>query len=150
MIWPFALVGHWQPWYDPSKHRVLWLSKSTSFTAPAGFMIIQNELHGLGQYQVIHNGGWDLAISCGTLWDNNIHASFFRGRININLHFLSFFYTDMTQTVEILHYGRQGHTYFTVNILCALMTWWRNESGHQPWWYCPSYNGIMQALHVKG
>ena len=41
---------------------------------------------------------------------NPLHAEFFRRIININLHFISFLNTDMTQVVEILPQVRKGPT----------------------------------------
>ena len=40
-------------------------------------------------------------------------AKLFSRNINMNLLFLSFLHTDMTQEVEILSHGSQGSTYFT-------------------------------------
>ena len=42
---------------------------------------------------------------------NPLRAKFFRGNINIYLHFLSLHHIDMTQIVEILPHVRQGPTY---------------------------------------
>ena len=44
---------------------------------------------------------------------NPLRAKFFRGNINIYLHFVSFLHTDMTQVVEILPQIRQEPTYST-------------------------------------
>ena len=44
---------------------------------------------------------------------NPLRAKFFRGNINIYLHFVSFLYTDMTQVVEILPQVRKESTYST-------------------------------------
>ena len=44
---------------------------------------------------------------------NPLYAKFFRGNINIYLHFVSFFYIDMTQVVEILPQVRKESTYST-------------------------------------
>ena len=44
---------------------------------------------------------------------NPLQAKFFRGNINIYLHFVSFLYIDTTQVVEILHQVRQEPTYST-------------------------------------
>ena len=44
---------------------------------------------------------------------NPLRATFFRGNINIYLHFVSFLHTDTTQVVEILPEIRQEPTYST-------------------------------------
>ena len=44
---------------------------------------------------------------------NPLRAKFFRGNINIYLHFVSFLDIDMTQVVEILPQIRQERTYST-------------------------------------
>ena len=48
------------------------------------------------------------------LWEshlNPLHAKFFRGNINIYLHFVSFIHIDMTQVLTILPQVREGPTY---------------------------------------
>ena len=42
---------------------------------------------------------------------NPLHAKFFRGNINIYLHFVSFFHIDMTQVLKIFPQLREGPTY---------------------------------------
>ena len=44
---------------------------------------------------------------------NPLRAKFFRGSINIYLHFVSFLHIDTTQVVEILPQIRQEPTYST-------------------------------------
>ena len=44
---------------------------------------------------------------------NSLRAKFFRGNINIYLHFVSFLHIDSTQVVEILPQIRQEPTYST-------------------------------------
>ena len=44
---------------------------------------------------------------------NPLRAKYFRGNINIYLHFVSFLHIDMTQVVEILPQIRQEPTYST-------------------------------------
>ena len=44
---------------------------------------------------------------------NPLRAKFFRGNINIYLHFVSFIYIDATQVVEILSQIKQEPTYST-------------------------------------
>ena len=44
---------------------------------------------------------------------NPLRAKFFRGNINIYLHFVSFLYIDTTQVVEIIPQIRQEPTYST-------------------------------------
>ena len=44
---------------------------------------------------------------------NPLRAKFFRGNINIYLHFVSFLHIDTTQIVEILPQVRQEPTYST-------------------------------------
>ena len=52
-----------------------------------------------------------LVSTCRDL--NPLRAKFFRGNINIYLHFISLLHIDMKQAVEILHHVRQGPTYST-------------------------------------
>ena len=42
---------------------------------------------------------------------NPLRAKFFRGNINIYLHFVSFLHIDMTQVLKILPQVREGPTY---------------------------------------
>ena len=42
---------------------------------------------------------------------NPLRAKFFRGNINIYLHFMSFLHIDMTQVLKILPQVREGPTY---------------------------------------
>ena len=44
---------------------------------------------------------------------NPLRAKFFRGNINISLHFVSFLHIDTTQVVDILPQVRQEPTYST-------------------------------------
>ena len=44
---------------------------------------------------------------------NPLRAKFFRGNINVYLHFMSLLHIDMTQVVEILPQIRQGPTHST-------------------------------------
>ena len=44
---------------------------------------------------------------------NPLRAKFFRGNINIYLHFVSFLHIDMAQVVEIFPQVRQEPTYST-------------------------------------
>ena len=44
---------------------------------------------------------------------NPLRAKFFRGNINIHLHFVSYLHIDTTQVVEILPQIRQEPTYST-------------------------------------
>ena len=46
-------------------------------------------------------------------WLNPLRAKFFKGNINIYLHFVSFLHIDTTQVVEILPEIRQEPTYST-------------------------------------
>ena len=48
-----------------------------------------------------------------TAFLNSLHAKFFRGNINLYLHFMSFLHIDKTQVVEILPQIRQGPTHST-------------------------------------
>ena len=49
----------------------------------------------------------------GILDFNPLRANFFRGNINIYLHFMSFLHIDTMQVVEILPQIRQEPTYST-------------------------------------
>ena len=44
---------------------------------------------------------------------NSLRAKFFRGNINIYLHFMSLLHIDMAQVLKILHHVRPGLTYAT-------------------------------------
>ena len=50
---------------------------------------------------------------------NPLHAKFFRGNINMYLHFMSFFFIDMTQVVEILPQIRPGPTHSQYHGCCC-------------------------------
>ena len=69
---------------------------------------------------------------------NPSRAKFFRGNINIYLHFVSFLHIDRTQVVEILPQIRPRPTYSTWSISWLLMSWRHKEPGHQQPWYWPS------------
>ena len=69
---------------------------------------------------------------------NPLRAKFFRGNINIYLHFVSFLHIGTTQVVEILPQIRQEPTYSIQSISWPLMSWQRKEPGHQQPWYWPS------------
>ena len=53
------------------------------------------------------------AVYLGYLYVNPLRAKFFRGNINIYLHFVSFLHIDTTQVVEILPQVRQESAYST-------------------------------------
>ena len=63
--------------------------------------------------------GWDVCQSrlvtspLHCLNINPLRAKFFRGNINIYLHFVSFLHIDKTQVFEILPQIRQDPTYST-------------------------------------
>ena len=42
---------------------------------------------------------------------NPLRAKFYRGNINIYLHFMSFLHIDLTQVLKILPQVREGRTY---------------------------------------
>ena len=59
---------------------------------------------------------WEVlqSVSCEQIYSiNPLPAKFFRGNINIYLHFVSFLHIDTTQVVEILPQIRQEPTYST-------------------------------------
>ena len=58
---------------------------------------------------------------------NPLRAKFFKGNINIYLHFVSFLHIDTTQVVEILPQKRQEPSYSTQSISWLLMSWRRKE-----------------------
>ena len=62
---------------------------------------------------------------------NPLSAKFFRGHINIYLHFMSYLHANTTQVVEISPRARQGPAYSTKSISWLLMSWRRKEPGHQ-------------------
>ena len=67
-----------------------------------------------------------------------LRSKFFRGNINMYLHFVSFLKIETTQVVEILPQIRQEPTNSTWSITWLLMSWRRKEPGHQQPWYWPS------------
>ena len=69
---------------------------------------------------------------------NPLHAKFFRGNINIYLHFMAYLHIDMTQVLKILPQVRPGLTYSAWSTSWLLMSWRRKEPGHQQPWYWPS------------
>ena len=69
---------------------------------------------------------------------NPLRAKFYRGNINIYLHFVSFLHIVAAQVVEILLQIKQEPTYSTELISWLLMSWRRNEPGHQQPWYWTS------------
>ena len=81
---------------------------------------------------------WSRLIQVMTYWLNPLHAKFFRGNINIYLHFVSYLHIDTTQVVEILLQIREEPTYSTKTISWLLMSWQRKEPGHQQPWHWPS------------
>ena len=82
---------------------------------------------------------WEMAsILSWPQWVNPLRAKFFRGNINIYLHFASFLHINMAQVVEILPQIRQEPTYSTWSVSWLLMSWRRKEPGHQQPWYWPS------------
>ena len=69
---------------------------------------------------------------------NSLRAKFFRGNINIYLHFVSLIHIDMTQVLKILPRVREGPIYPILSISWLLMSWLRKEPGHQQPWYWPT------------
>ena len=63
------------------------------------------------------------------IWINHLCVWFFRGSINMYLHFMPLFHIDTTQVVEILPHVRQGPTYSTLSISYVLMSWRHKEPG---------------------
>ena len=68
---------------------------------------------------------------------NSLCAIFFRGKINMYLHFMSLLHIDMTQVLKILPQVRPVPTYSTQSISLLLMSWRCKEPGHQQPWYWP-------------
>ena len=62
-------------------------------------------------YDVIQEDNSDSVVSSSRI--NPLRAKFFRGNINIYLHFMSFLHTNKTQVVEIPPRVRQGPAYST-------------------------------------
>ena len=65
------------------------------------------------------------------------------------IHFLSFLSTIMLQATEILPGMRQGTVYPTWSIPWLLMTWRREEPGHQQPWYWLNHTRIFNSSRVK-
>ena len=100
----------------------------------------------------VHRGIWH--VRTGSQWGgvelNPLRAKFFRGNINIYLHFISLLHIDVTQVLKILTQVRPGLTYSTQSISWLLMSWRHKEPGHQQPWYWPSQTKITRSLQVKG
>ena len=62
---------------------------------------------------------------------NSLCVKFFRGKINIYLHFMSLLRIDMTQVPKSLSQVRPGPAYSTQSISWLLMSWRRKEPRHQ-------------------
>ena len=73
-------------------------------------------------YDHIHVKQWDI-ITAPCL--NPLRAKFFRGNINIYLHFMSLFHIDVAQKLKILSQVRPGLTYSTWSTSWLLMPWRR-------------------------
>ena len=56
------------------------------------------------------NSFWPMTL---LIWVNPLRAKFFRGNINIYLHFMSLLHIDMTEVLKILPQVRPGPTYST-------------------------------------
>ena len=80
---------------------------------------------------------------------NPSRAKFFRGGINIYLHFMSLLHINMTQVLKILPQIRPGLTYSTYSISWLLMSWRRKEPGHQQPWYWPSLTPHATGLFIN-
>ena len=80
------------------------------------------------------------AITCITncIHINHLRAKFFRGNINIYLHFMSSLHIDTTHVFKILSQVRPGPTYSAYSISWLLISWRCKEPGHQQPWYWPS------------
>ena len=89
--------------------------------------------NGRGEFQVV--SGLQSSYSFTAGWINPLRAKFFRGNINIYLHFMSLLHIDQTQVLKILPRVRPGPTYTTLSISWLLMSWRRKEPGHQQPWY---------------
>ena len=61
----------------------------------------------------------------------------------------TFYIIPQHWSVEILSPITQEHPHLTWSISWLLMTWRRQEPGHQQPWYWPSCPGIFQAVHYK-
>ena len=73
-------------------------------------------LHNDGSIVLANNERIIMTHTLRFIWEvgfNPLRAKFFRGNINIYLHFVSFHHTDTTQVVEILPEIRQESTYST-------------------------------------
>ena len=79
------------------------------------FKRYNNHLQALIAFQELpYWGGDKLAAILQMIFQiNPLRAKFFRGNINIYLHFVSFLHIDPTQVVEILPQIRQEPTYST-------------------------------------
>ena len=81
---------------------------------PDFLLQVVNDLLKFGPEKVNH--------ACGLIILNPLHAKYFRGNINIYLHFVSFLNIDMTQVLKILLQAREGprySIYSVINIMAA-------------------------------
>ena len=79
---------------------------------------------------------YNCSICCFDI--NPLRAKFFKGNINIHLHFVSFLHIDMTQVLKILPQVKEGPTYCILSISWLLMSQRHKEPGHQQPWYWAS------------
>ena len=127
----------------------IWITSSLTFCSTACSNWWQRK-HGtsvlLALYEVIPSvtGGFPSQKSI-----NPLRAKFFRGNINIYLHFMSLLHIDMTQVFKLLPQVRPGLEYSTQSISWLLMSWRRKEPGHQQPWYWPSDTEITRSPHVN-
>ena len=65
------------------------------------------------------NHGFYVPLRLRQWVSNSLRAKFFRGKINIYLHFMSLLHIDMTQALKILPHVKPGSTYNIVNIMAV-------------------------------
>ena len=85
--------------YDPNLHQELLCSGQVLYAGQAVALVLA--------------GRMEFCFSQFHGRINALHAKFFRGNINIYLHFVSFLHIDTMQVVEILPQIRQRPTYST-------------------------------------
>ena len=82
-------------------------------------------------YRKVLFQSFHVQISVENTHINPLRAKFFRGNINIYLHFMSLLHIDMAQVLKILPQVRPGPTYSMLSISWLLMSRRCKEPGHQ-------------------
>ena len=69
---------------------------------------------------------------------------------HVDSRFISIFYIDAVQTIEINQRGRLECVYTAYSVAWLLMPWWCKEPRHQQPWYWPSYFWVFWFQQQNG